>query len=309
MDIITLYNDYGVEHLTEGNKHCSPGWVNTHCPFCEGSNNYHLGYNFNNNYFVCYRCGWHPVSKAISLLIGISEGQVRDIVKRYGILVPRLIKTPDVKVEKREFSIPTDCSVLLDHHAKYLRKRKFDVEDIMNIWYIMSTGPTSILDVIRNGKRILLNYRHRILIPFYWNGKMVSFDARDVTGKAINKYYACPKERELIEHKSILYCKQEALQDTAICVEGPTDVWRFGVNSFATSGIKYTPAQVRLMARMFKRVPVCFDGGEPQAIAQANKLVADLKFRGVDSFRVDIEGDPGNMEQGEANYLVKQLIK
>ena len=312
MDIIQLYQDYSVDFRTEGHKHCRPGWVNTPCPFCMsggGHEGYHLGYNIEDNYYVCWRCGWHPVSNTLSLLLGITEGQVRDIVKRYGILVPRLIKTPDVKVEKAEFFLPSDCSVLLEHHAKYLRRRKFDVEELMNTWYIMSTGPTSILDVIRNGKRILLNYRHRILIPFYWNGKLVSFDARDVTDKSMNKYYTCPKERELIEHKSILYCKQEALQDTAICVEGPTDVWRFGVNSFATSGIKYTPAQVRLMAQMFKRVPVCFDGGEPQAIAQANKLVADLKFRGVDSFRVDIEGDPGSMEQSEANYLVKQLMK
>jgi hypothetical protein len=37
--------------------------------------------------------------------------------------------------------------------------------------------------------------------------------------------------------------------------------------------------------------------------------VAELKFRGVDAFRVDIEGDPGSMKQSEADYLVKQLIK
>ena len=41
---------------------------------------------------------------------------------------------------------------------------------------------------------------------------------------------------------------------------------------------------------------------------QADKLVAELKFRGVDAFRVDIEGDPGSMKQDDANYLIKQLI-
>ena len=91
-------------------------------------------------------------------------------------------------------------------------------------------------------------------------------------------------------------------------MEGPTDVWRMGVNSVCTSGIKYTPAQVRILAKNFKRIPVIFDD-EPQAIIQANKLVADLKFRGVNSFRVDIKGDPGGLSQSEADYLVKQLIK
>jgi len=62
------------------------------------------------------------------------------------------------------------------------------------------------------------------------------------------------------------------------------------------------------MKHAFSRVAVCFDGGEVQAKEQANKLVADLKFRGVDAWRVDIEGDPGDMAQEEANYLVKQLM-
>jgi hypothetical protein len=307
MDIIQLYQDFSVDYKTEGHKHCRPGWVNTPCPFCVstgGHEGYHLGYEIETNHFVCWRCGWHPVSLAISLLIGIPEKQVYALVKKYGILVPRLIKNPEVKAIKVDFKFPSGVitSGLLPHHEEYLWNRGFlDTDTLIKTWDLMSTGP-----VARLGN---LDYKHRIMIPFIWNSVYVSFDSRDVTNKALNKYQACPKERELIPHKEIIYCKQEALQDTAICVEGPTDVWRFGVNSFATSGIKYTPKQVRLIARMFKRVPVCFDGGEPQAIAQANKLVADLKFRGVDSFRVDIEGDPGSMKQEDADYLVKQLIK
>ena len=119
---------------------------------------------------------------------------------------------------------------------------------------------------------------------------------------------ACPKERERIHHKHILYGKQEEWKSTGICVEGITDVWRFGIIAFATFGIEYTPVQLRQIAKTFQRVPVVFDGEESQSIKQANKLVADLKFRGVDAFRVDIDGDPGSMSQEEANYLIKQLI-
>ena len=64
---------------------------------------------------------------------------------------------------------------------------------------------------------------------------------------------------------------------------------------------------MRLIAKTFKRVPVMFDD-EPQAVIQANKLVADLRFRGVDSFRVDIKGDPGSLSNEEAKYLLKQLL-
>jgi DNA primase len=119
---------------------------------------------------------------------------------------------------------------------------------------------------------------------------------------------ACPKERELIPHKEILYGRQDKWKDAGICVEGPTDVWRLGVNSFATSGIKYTQKQVREMAKVFKKIFVLFDD-DSQAVVQANKLVAELKFRGVNTFRVDIEGDPGGMKQNDADYLIKQLMK
>jgi hypothetical protein len=80
-----------------------------------------------------------------------------------------------------------------------------------------------------------------------------------------------------------------------------------GTSSCAVSGIKYTPKQVRLLAKIFKRIAVMFDD-DPQAKIQANKIVAELKFRGVDAFRVDVEGDPGGMKQSDADYLVKNLI-
>ena len=50
MDVLRLYQDYGVDHLTEGHKHCRDGWVNTPCPFCSGNDGYHLGWNLYDNY-------------------------------------------------------------------------------------------------------------------------------------------------------------------------------------------------------------------------------------------------------------------
>jgi hypothetical protein len=182
-----------------------------------------------------------------------------------------------------------------------LEKRGFDPEYLEKEWNLLGTGPVSLLDNI--------NYKHRIIIPFLWNNSQVSFDSRDITGKHTSKYMACPKNREQIPHKEILYGKQSKWGNTGICVEGPTDVWRFGTRSFATSGIKYTNYQTRIIAKTFSRVAVCFDGGETQATNQARILIGELKFRGVDAFMVNIDGDPGSMKQSEADYLVKQLTK
>ena len=308
MDIVQLYMDYSVDFLTEGHKHCRPGWVNTPCPLCvseAGHEGYHLGYNLQGNFFVCWRCGWHPATPTIAKLIHLSVDETKSVIKKYGFIIPRSIKEPVVKVRKKSHRMPSNIMPLQRQHVRYLESRGFDPDYLIKLWFLMATGPVSTL----RDKDYIIDYRFRILIPFIWNGQQVSFDSRDITNKSKFKYLACPLDRELIPHKSILYGKQEMWKDTGICVEGPTDVWRFGVNSFATSGIKFTPKQVRLIAKTFKRVPVIFDGQEPQAKKQADVLVAELKVRGVDSFRIDIEGDPGGMEQKEANYLVKQSIK
>jgi len=60
------------------------------------------------------------------------------------------------------------------------------------------------------------------------------------------------------------------------------------------------------MSNQFKEVTVIFDN-EPQATAQANKLVAELRFRGVKAKRVDIVSDPADMSQDDANYLIRYI--
>ena len=297
MNIVQLYQDFSIPYWTEG-KNVAPGWVGVQCPFCDDKSN-HLGYNLDDGYFVCWRCGGKRLIPTIAKLLNVNEAEARTIVKRYDLIVPKRTDEPLVKVRAKAFKFPSNTIPLLPHHKKYLEFRNFDPEYLEKEWGLLSTGPISKLDEI--------DYKHRIIIPFEWDNKIVTFDSRDVTGKDKGRYKACPKERELIPHKSILYGKQECWQKTGVLVEGPTDVWRLGTSSFAVSGIKYTNKQIREIFRIFKRVAVCFDD-DPQARIQANKIVAELKFRGVDAFRVDIESDPGSMKQEDANYLVKNLI-
>lgn len=306
MDIIQLYQDFGVFYMTEGHKHCREGWVNVECPFCSGNPGYHLSYNLDGNYYTCWRCGWKPIPKVIGKLLNVSEDEAKHITKQYGYYISSTSKQPEVKIRGKSHKLPSNTSALLPSHKRYLEGRNFDPDYLEKEWHLLSTGPISLLDN--------LDYKHRILIPFIWNSQQVSFDSRDVTGKHMAKYMACPKDRELIPHKDILYGKQECWGETGICVEGPTDVWRLGVNAFATSGIKFTNRQIRIIAKTFKRVAVCFDGASPtskelQAVEQAKILIEELKFRGVNAFEIKISGDPGSMKQSEANYLVKQLIK
>jgi DNA primase len=234
--------------------------------------------------------------RTIAELIHVSDNEAWNIARQYGRTYAQVKK---VKIDKKEFTFPSNTSALQENHKKYLRKRGFIPEELQKDWFIKGTGPLSKIDKI--------DYRFRIVIPYIWNGVPVSFDARDITDKQRNKYQACPKEYEEIEHKRILYGDQEKWNpELGICVEGPTDVWRIGKQAFAVSGIAYTPAQVRLIATIFKRVAVVFDD-DPQAQVQAKKLIAELKFRGVDAFNVKIKGDPGSMRQKEVKELLEKI--
>jgi len=297
MDVIRLFRDFGVEHLTEGHKHCRPGWINVPCPYCSGHTGYHLGWNIQDEFWACWRCGWHPPLKTFSLLTNLPEYEIKTMLPAYGINRTLVVQKDIVK---KVFQLPSNTIPIGNNHKRYLSNRGFDWKEIEKTWGIMGTGPLSKLDDIY--------YKFRIIIPFTWNGETVTFDSRDVTGKQQNKYMACPIERELVEHKKILYGNQEHWTDTGICVEGPTDVWRLGVQACATSGIKYTYAQVKVLAATFKRVAVIYDD-ETQAQRQAKKLVAELKFRGVDAENIKIKGDPGGLSQMEADKLVKSIIR
>lgn len=308
-DILQLYQDYNVDCKTEGHKHCRPGWVNTPCPFCisePGHEGYHLGATLDGSIFYCWRCGIHSPSKVISALLKIPERNAKSLLHQYlgGVHLAPEVKR---KVRSKAHKWPNDTGPLQPQHIRYLEKRKFDPEKLVTLWNLQGTGPNSFLT---SGEKdaIRINYSHRILAPIYWEGQEVTYQCRDITNKHPLRYLACPEDREIIKHKHILYGKQDKWKDTGICVEGITDVWRIGEVATCTFGIKYTPQQLRVLAQSFKRIFVWFDD-EPQAIANAKMLCADLEFRGVDAEIITTKGDPGDTEQSEVDYIVKQLLK
>jgi hypothetical protein len=187
------------------------------------------------------------------------------------------------------------------NHRKYLEKRGFDPDWLTDEYKIMGTGPAAKLGNI--------DFRFRILTPIYWEGKLVSFQTRDVTGKSGLKYITCPRKREIIHHKHIIYsCPTQLFWEWGIAVEGKFDVWRFGHPAFATFGIEYTREQVRVIAGLFKMVFTAFDP-DPQAQRKAEELRGELRFRGVECHNIKLPVDPGDLPQDEADYIVKQLMR
>ena len=298
MDIISLYQENGITYRTENHKHTRDGWVNVPCPFCTGNPGYHLGYNLDNNFYVCWRCGSHSVYQTLKTLI--PDKDPNSLMTIYGGIYQKKRKK-EPKVNLKPFKFPSNTNDLEPRHFKYLENRGFDAEKIVNSYQIQGTGILSKLDGI--------NYKSRIIIPVMWEGRIISFISRDITNRHPLKYLACPEEREVINHKRILYGANKLKSNGCFVVEGVTDVWRLFENSVSTFGIKYKPAQLRQLKKLGKRLIIAFDP-DPQAIIQAKKLTADLQFRGVDVINIseEINCDPGDLSQSEADYMIKYYI-
>jgi DNA primase len=297
MDVIQLLTDYNIPYSTEG-KNVHAGWIGMRCIHCEDASD-HLGWNLDDEFFSCWRCGAHKTTDTIAKLLNVDYREAKNIIRKYGGVSSYTPPETVVKTNTKPHQLPSGTYPLAHNHISYLEHRRFDSEQLEYDWHLLGTGPVSKLDDI--------DFKHRVIAPILWDGRQVSFQGRDVTGKSDLRYITCPEDREVVHHKNILYGSQKHWESTGIVCEGITDVWRFGLTACATFGIKYTAEQVRVIARSFKRVAVCFDN-EPQAVAQANQLVSELKFRGIDAFRIPIVGDPGGMKQQEANYLVKQIL-
>lgn len=293
MSFVELLKDYHVPFQVEGHKHSRPGWVNIPCPFCTGNPGWHLGWNLKYGYFNCWRCGGKKTVSTLSTILGIPTDQVKELIRQYK-LKSRISTNDEIIVSKKPFMFPSGTTELQWFHERYLNKRGFK-----NNGKLLGTGPIAHLDNI--------NFKMRIIFPIYWGGRIVSFQGRDITGKSKLKYITCPKNREILFHKDILYTINGFdYKKPLIVVEGVTDVLRIPYQSGATFGIEYTERQVQWIANNFKEVIVLFDD-EVQAVKQSKKLSSELRFRGVYAKSEFIKGDPGSLTDKQARDLVRSF--
>lgn len=297
-DARRFYADHGLEHYDSSysHKHTRQGWTNRPCPFCSGNPGLHLGYNEKGGYYVCYRCGGHRVAEVIRALLSVSWQAAFRLQEKYGGDSQTKQKAARGSKETQiQTTLPPGTGPMGLPHFRYLVDRAFAPEYLAEQFGLLGTGA-------------LGPYKFRIIAPILFNGELVSYQGRDITDKQSAKYKACPRELERIHHKHIVYAYDMAKQDVLV-VEGVTDVWRMGPGSVALFGIKFTPAQVKLLTA-FRRVFVWFDEEDPEAEEQNHRLISDLAALGTEaeSIRVGIEGDPGDLKQEDADYIMRELL-
>jgi len=287
-------DDFGINNTQQG-KHARAGWVQIRCPFCSGHSGWHGGFNIRKGYYNCWRCGWHSLQDTIMKLLNCDFFSAKTYLAKYNDLPesPQNIGRPKIR-HASKISYPSTCQPLGDLHKKYLQNRNFDPDELIIEWDLKGTS-------------YIGDYKFRIIAPIYFQGQLVSYQGRDITGKQTAKYKACAIANETIHHKHILYGIDKAKGDSVIVVEGITDVWRLGSGSVATFGIEFTLSQVRLLKDRFQKFIIFFDN-EGQAQIQADKLAALLSGFNRQVEMIDTESDPGELSPQEAKQLKKELL-
>lgn len=283
--------EFGIPYST-GGKDISPGWLGISCPFCRDTLT-HGGFS-PEGYYSCWRCGWHSIEDLLCRLERIEFHVACKRVAEYQIRGKSWRNRVQNRSERVSI-VEVPGSKLQEIHKRYLRSRRFDPEQLAEKYDLRGTGPVG-------------PYKFRIIAPIYYNQEIVSYQGRDVTGKAELPYKACPKEQEIIEHKTTLYNLDNAVHDTCMVVEGIFDVWRMGDGAVATFGVGFRWAQVELLASRFKKVSLVYDG-EPKAQAKARTIVQALGNLGVDAKNILLtHGDPADLSDEEAQELKGAIL-
>lgn len=291
--IIDYLEDRGIDYSTAGTKNVSAGWIGISCPFC-GDHSNHLGIRLDTNLYSCFKCGAKGgPTKLIRELDNCSfQSACNTMFKFVATDFSHLVKKERPHAEKTMLPSGTSSN-FLPIHDKFLAARRYDRTFLERRYDIMAVGPTCD------------DWRFRIVIPVYLNQNMVTYVARDCSGKAEIKYKNAPVEKSVLQAKHVLY-GLDNVKDTVILVEGIFDAWRIGTHAVCTFGTMMTTEQMLLLKQKgIKRLIMLFDS---DAIKKAEQLVYTLSSIVKQVELVELfEGDPDDMDENSVWELKRTL--
>lgn len=272
-----------IEFIEEGgHHHARPGWIQIRkCPFCD-SDNFHLGFNLQNKYFVCWKCKWHHAIPTLTAL-GLSGKVAFDFFKGLEGVAPKVDRERAQKLVE-----PAGVADMLKVHKRYLEGRGFDPTEIATTWGVRGIG-------------LAVKLKWRLYIPILHEGRQVSWTTRALGEEVTQRYISASAQQETRNHKEVVYGLDYCAHSVVI-VEGPTDAWAVGPGAGALFGTAFSTAQVRLLSSVPYRY-VCFDNSPPaQAIARG--LAQQLSsFPGTTHNVVLDAADPGSATPAEIRAL------
>ena len=193
---------------------------------------------------------------------------------------------PIIKTKKKEFKIEKEWELIKDgkeHPAliPFLKKRRFELDL-----------------VIREGCWIATEgrYKHRLIMPISFQGRVVAIQARDMTYRAKIPYL---NSDSLLDY---IYWIDEWAGGKLVITEGIFDSWRIGKGvSVALFSVNFTQNQIRQIVKLnVKEVLIAFD-------QDAKRKAIELKQELEPYFPVrilKIIEDPASMSGAHISRLI-----
>jgi DNA primase len=227
--------------VTESNDN----WLSI-CPFC-----HHDRMSFAvslRGLYICYHCGVRGNGITLVMkLLHVTRTQAEERICGGGVFydpppAPKTIKLVDVALPSEFERLTTPVETGNARFWKYAARRGLDY-GLVTAYHIgfCRTGP----------------YDGRLVVPVTWQGELVSFIARDITGQAKVKVLTPAGGRQ----SQYLFNLDAVTQwNSVVVVEGVFDCLALGAGVVASFGKRLTDAQVGLLVKYhFKSVTICWD--------------------------------------------------
>lgn len=290
-DAIKFCDDYSVEYSVEGSKNVSAGWIGLRCPFCGDTSN-HLGIEISSGRCFCWKCGGKRLESVLRKIVPTCN--ISDIITNYSWGTTEVKTKTENKHNLKEIVIPGEIP-LAKVYREYLSNRQFDPVYLEQKYELRYGKPYS-------------KYEYRLIIPVKYKNRYVSFQTRRVFNNKSIRYKNCKIEDSVIQNKNTCYNLDNCKKRYAIGVEGVTDVWRIGDDSFATFGTSFTNKQLLTIKNHFDTVYWLYDPGE-ESEKKARNAASKLSALGLNAEIIKIDGinDPGSMKEELVIELKKEL--
>ena len=290
VNIREVLDELNIEYLEEG-PDVSQNWIGVNCPWCDDPM-HHLGINLEHKGISCWRCG--TKGNVIKYLKEITRSwrKTKELLLKY---TPKEFITGYENSEEKSSLVKVELPETIPprkKHFKYLEKRGFNPKYLTKKYRLKFTGETG-------------NWSNRIIVPFYHNGRLITFTSISIEKKPVVKYKHCPVDKSIIPVKEYLYGYEFTNRKNVIVVEGIFDYWRIGDGAVCIFGVNPHASQIKMLS-MFQRVVIAFDGddaGRKGAEELANNLATMTEVFVVD---LDDGKDPDTLSEKEILEL-KQI--
>jgi len=289
MNILNLLKDKSIP-FSLGGKNVGQGWIGVCCPYC-GDSSFHGAFPMSGvPVFTCFKCGSHPYKETIKELLDVSWSETYFVLKEYDDGSINTFERKEAQAETLEMI----GEPLNDIAKKYLKKRGFEPEYLEIKYKLRSVGMVG-------------DWKYRIIIPLFYEGRLVSYIGRDYTNQQELRYKNLSIEKSVINPKNLLYNEQFVKKDFVGVCEGPFDAIKMGDGFVATLGTQVSEEQVRKIA-IYKKAYILFDP-DKEAQKRALKLAERISVLGCKAIIVDTElnHDPGDMTKEEVKNLRTEL--